>query len=475
MATGDTYTGPQRYSSVGAAYTTADTTTTQGTFISTPSMAALGFFAQVNPYGSLKVSVEPASLFVDPFDGATVDTTNRWTLSGTAVPTQTAGNFTLNGGTTANATSVAITQPTFTPPGLGYRISAGAVTLATAQVANHNRHFWIGNGQVTSYAYATPMTDGTGFEVDSTGALNAVVYVAGTRYIINSTNPALITASGSLPTGGAAAPLAAMTWPTAGPHIYATIDRGDTMFFYIDSTDMAVGYCRNIQPQAQNLPFRMAAVNAAASVQASTFISSGVVIGDSTSQNCTISDPTFAWRRQTIGANGGASVTSPGKLAKSYSISFNVAAAATATDIAVISGNATNTCYVTRVTISGVQTTAGLVDTLLIKRSAADTGGTSAGQVAVPHDSTDAAASSLVLAYTANPGALGTAVGTVRRGYIPVDAAASVVGVESTVFDFGDKGKEIILRGVAQQLAINLNGVTVTGGLFNICIEWFEV
>lgn len=475
MATGDTYTGPQRYSSVGAAYTTADTTTTQGSFVSTPGMAALGLLAQIQPYGALKVSIEPASLFVDPFDGATVDTTNRWTLSGTAVPTQTAGSFTLNGGTTANATSVAISQPTFTPPGLGYRIAAGAVTLSAVQVANHNRHFWIGEGQVTSYAYATPMTDGAGFEVDSTGALNAVVYVAGTRYVINSTNPALITAQASLPTGGSSSPFSAMSWPTAGPHIYAVIDRGDTMFFYIDSTDVPVAFCRHIQPQAQNLPFRMAAVNASASVQASTFVSSGVVVGDSTSQNCTISDPTYAWRRMTVGPLGGASVTTPGRLAKTFSTAFNVALAAAATDVAVISGNASNTCYVTRVTVSGVQTTAGLVDMLLIKRSTADTGGTSTGQTAVPHDASDAAAVSVVLAYTANPAALGTAVGTVRRNYVPVDALLSVVGPTIVVFDFGDNGKEITLRGVAQQLAINLNGATVTGGSLDITIEWFEV
>jgi hypothetical protein len=475
MAVGDTFTGAQRYSSTGAAYNVADATSVQGTFVSTPSMAALGLFAQVNPYGSLKVSIEPSSLFVDAFDGATVDTTNKWTLSGTAVPTQTAGNFTLNGGTTANATSVAISQPTFTPPGLGYRINAGAITLDTVQVSNPASHTFIGVGQVTSYAYATPLTDGAGFERDSTGALNAVVYVAGTRYVINSTNPALITAQASLPTGGSSSPLAAMTWPTAGPHIYATIDRGDTMFFYIDSTDAPVAFCRNIQPQAQNLPFRMAKVNAAAAVVATSFVASGTVVGDSTSQNCTISDPTYPWRRMTIGANGGSSVTSPAKLAKSYSAAFNVVTAASATDVAVISGNATTTCYVTKITISGIQTTAGLVDTLLIKRSTADTGGTSTGQTAVSHDSTDAAASSAVLAYTANPGALGTAVGTVRRAYVPVDAALSVVGNPQVVFDFGDKGKEIILRGTAQQLAINLNAVTVTGGALDIVIEWFEV
>lgn len=167
-------------------------------------------------------------------------------------------------------------------------------------------------------------------------------------------------------------------------------------------------------------------------------------------------------------------VTSPGKLAKTYSCSFNVAAAAAATDIATISGNALTTCYITRIVLSATQTTAGLSDTLLIKRSTADTGGTSTAQTNVPHDSSDAAANSIVLAYTANPAALGTAVGSIRRGYLPVAGATSVVN-PIVVFDFGDKGKEIILRGIAQQLAVNLNGATLAGGAFDINIEWFEV
>jgi hypothetical protein len=65
-------------------------------------------------------------------------------------------------------------------------------------------------------------------------------------------------------------------------------------------------------------------------------------------------------------------------------------------------------------------------------------------------------------------------VGTIRRGYLPVAGATSVVN-PIVVFDFGDKGKEIVLRGVAQQLAVNLNGATITGGAFDINIEWFEI
>ena len=161
------------------------------------------------------------------------------------------------------------------------------------------------------------------------------------------------------------------------------------------------------------------------------------------------------------------------KFARTYSASANITVAASATDIAVLPGSATTTVVITRVLISGLQTTAGLIDVLLIKRSAANTGGTSTALTAVPHDATDVAATAAPLLYTANPTGLGAAVGTLRRNSLFVGQSTST---NETLLDyeFGDKGKPITLAGVAQMLAINLNGVTVTGGVFNVTFEWFE-
>lgn len=170
----------------------------------------------------------------------------------------------------------------------------------------------------------------------------------------------------------------------------------------------------------------------------------------------------------------GAVQTAPfGSTAKTFRAVVNVALAAAATDIFIIPGNATNTVYVTRVTVSGIQTTAGLVDVLLIKRSAANTG-TSAAATSVPLDASDAAAVSLPISYTANP-TPGAAVGTIDRAY--VNAGPLATGVVQTVkdFNFGAYGKPVILSGVAQGLAVNLNGATVTGGTFTVVVEWLEV
>jgi len=170
---------------------------------------------------------------------------------------------------------------------------------------------------------------------------------------------------------------------------------------------------------------------------------------------------------------GALTVANYEKQAKTFSASASLAAAAAATDIAILPGNASNTVYVTRVTISGIQTTGGLADVQLVKRSTANSGGTSAAMTAVPHDSTDAAAVSAPLSYTANP-TPGTPVGSVRRGYLPIGAATAAVN-PIVVFDFGDKGRPIVLRGVAQGLAVNLGGATLAGGTFDVNFEWFEI
>lgn len=160
--------------------------------------------------------------------------------------------------------------------------------------------------------------------------------------------------------------------------------------------------------------------------------------------------------------------------ADTYSAAAAVASAASATDIAILPGSATKTILVKRVIVSGVQTTAGIIDVLLVKRSTANTGGTSTGMTATPHDSTNAAATAAPLTYTANP-TTGSLVGALRRVKLPVNAPASVVGLEAHVFEFASSNQPVVLRGVAEGLAVNLNGVTVTGGSFNIVFEWNEI
>lgn len=156
-----------------------------------------------------------------------------------------------------------------------------------------------------------------------------------------------------------------------------------------------------------------------------------------------------------------------------YSTSIvGLAQAALATDIFTITGSASKTIRVTRLEISATQTTAGNANIILLKRSTANSAGTSTAPAKVPHDSTNAAATATVLAYTANP-TVGSLVGQVRANKIFI-STATTLGEEITM-DFGTRPSQaIVLRGTSEVLALNLNGVTLLGGSFDIDIEWTE-
>lgn len=162
-------------------------------------------------------------------------------------------------------------------------------------------------------------------------------------------------------------------------------------------------------------------------------------------------------------------------LRTTYSASIRgLVPATTPTDIFTITGSASKVIRITHIEVSATMTSAGTVDLQLLTRSAANTGGTSTNPAATPHDASDAAATAVINAYTANPTGLGAAVGSPIRSqkfFIPGVGAL----FESQDWDFGIRnGKPLVLRTAAQVLALNLNSVTVTGGSFDISIEWTE-
>lgn len=143
------------------------------------------------------------------------------------------------------------------------------------------------------------------------------------------------------------------------------------------------------------------------------------------------------------------------------------------TDIVVMPGNATNTVLVTKIVLTCTQTTAGTINVELIKRSTADTGGTSASMTAVPDDSNYVAAVSAPLTYTGTGPTVGTAVGDLDNAQVGCPATSVSGPNDIYVFPLGSNPKPIVLRGTAQQIAINLGGA-VTGGTGTVTIYWDE-
>lgn len=182
-------------------------------------------------------------------------------------------------------------------------------------------------------------------------------------------------------------------------------------------------------------------------------------------------DATAGAERVTIYDTAGNALFSQTKT--TYMASATFTPAATPTDIVTINGSGTKTIRVYSFKITTTNTAAGSQQFFLIKRSAADTTGTFVAGTAVPLDSSNAAATATVGHYTANPGALGAAVGTIVTARVasPVATPASFAGV---AFDAGIDllasldvsifPQIVTLRGTAQGLCLNFNGAALVAG-----------
>lgn len=148
--------------------------------------------------------------------------------------------------------------------------------------------------------------------------------------------------------------------------------------------------------------------------------------------------------------------------------------AGSATDFFLIKGSATKTI---RVLTTAVSFTGGgsVVNAQLLKRSTANTGGTSTTQPNVPHDSNNVAGTASIVAYTANPTGLGNLVGGIRAAKTDSPLTSSTTAPQWIEFFFGNRpGQGIVLRGTGESLAWNFNGATLSSGAYSAYIEWTE-
>lgn len=158
-----------------------------------------------------------------------------------------------------------------------------------------------------------------------------------------------------------------------------------------------------------------------------------------------------------------------------FSAGVVITPAASPSDVFTIAGSATMTIFVKKIKVNGQTADTSLVQ--LIRRRTANTGGTSTNPTPVANDSDDQGnATATLTAYTANPSALGTAVGTMDAQYVTGAASSSsATDALPMMRDFGDilYDKPITLRGATDVLAVNLNG---TSGItpIAVAVEWTE-
>lgn len=155
---------------------------------------------------------------------------------------------------------------------------------------------------------------------------------------------------------------------------------------------------------------------------------------------------------------------------------------ATPTDLITISGSATKTIVVLNFQIGAHSNAAALQTFYFLRRSTANTGGTSTNPTAVKYDSSQGAATAVVNVYTAAP-TLGTTAGTLRINEISSTTATTAAGMttlagtstNNNIVGMVDFRRPIILRGAAESLCLNYAGAALTAGFSAYYfIEWVE-
>lgn len=161
-----------------------------------------------------------------------------------------------------------------------------------------------------------------------------------------------------------------------------------------------------------------------------------------------------------------------------YAASINAhAPAATPTDWFTIQGSATKVVHITNIRITLRATGATQYRVSLIKYSVFLTGGTSAAPAIIPYDSANAAATAVVNTWASGLPTPGTALGKIVDESLPVSVLGTPsAGSGATSYSFGGRNQQsLILRGVAQYLALNSNAVALPSGMVaDVTIEWAE-
>lgn len=176
---------------------------------------------------------------------------------------------------------------------------------------------------------------------------------------------------------------------------------------------------------------------------------------------------------------GGTVFTSPiGSVKPSYTYAISATAPyATPTDWIVIRGSATKTVKIVRIEISGAATAATEVIFTLKKHTVANTSGTATNPTFMQHDSNDAAATALILLYSVAPtiDSSATIWKSVRLD-LAVAPAATTNAPDRYIYNYAAEPYEpLVLRGVAQEFAINFASAAVpSGGVYDVAITITE-
>jgi hypothetical protein len=202
--------------------------------------------AVVYPWNKLAVQLDGIALFSDSFDGTTLDTTYRWNapvVAGAGAVNVTGGLCSLTVGTGASSAVEISSQENFINVGVSFLVSATLIQFEAGSGGllplNNNSFFGFGNKNA-SYTAATPLQDSAGFERTIDGKFGASMYIGGVRTLIKDLTSYVL---------------------DGAPHLLVVISRGDTKYFYLDSSEVPIASINYFSPSTLNLPIRCHSVN----------------------------------------------------------------------------------------------------------------------------------------------------------------------------------------------------------------------
>jgi hypothetical protein len=166
----------------------------------------------------------------------------------------------------------------------------------------------------------------------------------------------------------------------------------------------------------------------------------------------------------------------PSSSISTYSACYNgLTIPAAPTDIYYMLGSATKTVTISRVQISGTETTVAMRLFSFITRSTADSGGTCVAATTGPLDQNNAVATATSFGCSVSPttiGNLSAYVGTTEF-VLPATTGVDSSWPQITTWGSPGTGQGVVLRGTAQTFAINTTTASA-GGSLNICVYWTE-
>lgn len=238
--------------------------------------------AGLEPFGALQVNNGSQTWFYDAWDVSPIDTTDKWTVTGT---TPAVANGVMTMSPTVSTYNAIRTKDTIRA-NVGFALVRNGITLETAVGTGAGRFWGLGTPASTP-APAVLAQDGIGFEIDqAAGSLLAVTYAAGVRTTV-----------------------ATLTRPTDGAnHAYHLYFRVTQAYWFIDGITVAVASLAFPNVQVAQLPALIVRQNAATLTNAPVFTNMAHLTADTSRQGTVISDPVIGTRQARVKAASTAAV-----------------------------------------------------------------------------------------------------------------------------------------------------------------------